>query len=613
MRDNISFKIVCSAGGFMAKNKTVKSAKLIGVILVLASMAFATPKDTFKVFVKFSGDIGFESFKITAVPHSSFPGTGGTVTTMGPTALAYQNLPVFWTAKISISGNGYQISPQDTQIVDLMGNITLNITVKDTSRPSVKIGYQQTEVTISQSVTFYDSLKDNTGRIANLRNYFSTNNGITWDSLSYQQGLLNVSRLIFTGYPQSFIPTIPSDNFLLRTIAVDPFGLADTSIATFRVVYPLKTISIISPQGGDYLSSNTQKNISWSSSNDSGVVSRSIWFFNGKTWSLIDSSPATSAGDTYNWTTPNAGYSTCKVSVRVYDAVGGVSVGTSNSFTIHGLPVISVTAPNSGEIWSIKSTRVISWSGKSDSSFYHQIINHSIFLSSDSGMTWIPISTASGNPGTYSWNIPDSSGYLTNKSFIKITAQGLTGDSTSDISDIPFFVIGQPLFISPSVVSILPGSSFSYRLTYMTPGNPPSQALTVVSKPEWVNVSGDSLFGNSPVQLRTDTVKVTLKAGDLTTLFNLVIKLEMTSIESNVSIKENSFGIYTRAGKILCVLGAGAYAVSIFDLSGKTLFHQNAISVNKSHLPLPKLTLTVIVNLKQGGRELSKMVLPMGD
>jgi cytochrome c oxidase assembly protein Cox11 len=226
----------------MKTSKTTKTAaRAIGVILILTGMVYAQ-LDTFKITCKFMGDIGTNSFTVKATPISAFPGTGGSLSFVSNStnSVTFRNLPVFWTGKVSValsSGNyGFTITPPlDTQVLDIMSDITFTVTVQDTSRPEVKIGHLSgTTLNVNEPFTFYDSIMENTKNV-NIRHDYSFDSGKTWDSICYQQGV-PVSYLSYTGLLQTFTPTVASDNFMLRAIVTDRFhALADTDIVTLKV------------------------------------------------------------------------------------------------------------------------------------------------------------------------------------------------------------------------------------------------------------------------------------------------------------------------------------------------------------------------------------------
>ncbi|MGQ9854011.1 MAG: dockerin type I repeat-containing protein [Candidatus Oleimicrobiaceae bacterium] len=64
-------------------------------------------------------------------------------------------------------------------------------------------------------------------------------------------------------------------------------------------------------------------------------------------------------------------------------------------------PVITVTAPNGGERWTVNSTQNITWT-------YSDFVgNVKIEYSTDSGTSWSTVVASTSNTGSYSWRIPN--------------------------------------------------------------------------------------------------------------------------------------------------------------------------------------------------------------
>lgn len=230
---------------------TNKLARITGVVVLLLTGLVFGQADTFKITVLFAGDVG-NNFTVTATPKPSARG-GGTHT--GTTGFTFRNLSVFWAGQISVTGRGFSVTPKDTQIVSLMRHITITFTVRDTMRPSVKIGHLNgITINVNQPFPFYDSIQDNSERISTIRHEYSIDGGIIWDSVSFQQRIApNFFPVVsysypgginFIGYAQSFTPTVASDNFKLRAIVVDYFGRADTDAVTFKVVNTVSTLNL---------------------------------------------------------------------------------------------------------------------------------------------------------------------------------------------------------------------------------------------------------------------------------------------------------------------------------------------------------------------------------
>jgi len=99
-------------------------------------------------------------------------------------------------------------------------------------------------------------------------------------------------------------------------------------------------ISITAPQNGTVLKPGSKIDIQWSATDNTGVVSRSIYYSitNDSTWIKIDSS----SGNTgiYSWTIPNIQSSNFKIKITAYDAAGNFASIVSKPFSINSTRVI---------------------------------------------------------------------------------------------------------------------------------------------------------------------------------------------------------------------------------------------------------------------------------
>jgi hypothetical protein len=227
-------------------NMTAKSAaRVLGTVLVLTDLVFANPWDTLQITVKFLGDVGTNSFTVTATPQKAcptceMPTGGGTKTFVSNSAnsVSFTNCSGGWTGKVSITpstGNyGFLITPKDTSFRGLETHATFIVNVTDTSKPVVKLSpLSGTTINVNEPFTFYDSIKDNTFEVKSIQHSYSIDSGKTWDSipgLPYQEGYFPIMN-----YSQTFTPAVASDNFMLRAIVTDRFALADTDIVTLKV------------------------------------------------------------------------------------------------------------------------------------------------------------------------------------------------------------------------------------------------------------------------------------------------------------------------------------------------------------------------------------------
>jgi len=96
------------------------------------------------------------------------------------------------------------------------------------------------------------------------------------------------------------------------------------------------TITISAPAANAVLKSGTVQDVTWSASDNVGVVSRAIKLStnNGTSYSLLDSASCSSGTGTYKWTVPAQNASQCIIKIAVYDAARNTKITTSGVFKI---------------------------------------------------------------------------------------------------------------------------------------------------------------------------------------------------------------------------------------------------------------------------------------
>ena len=121
-------------------------------------------------------------------------------------------------------------------------------------------------------------------------------------------------------------------------------------------------------------------------------------------------------------------------SPQTYSLVASLQMGAGDSQP----PVVTVTAPNGGEIWDIGSTYDITWTATDNIG----VTSISILLSRDGGIAYPEtLATGEANDGVYPWFVEGESS-LTAR--IKVIAYDAASNSASDASDGDF-VIYDPL------------------------------------------------------------------------------------------------------------------------------------------------------------------------
>ncbi len=98
-------------------------------------------------------------------------------------------------------------------------------------------------------------------------------------------------------------------------------------------------VEVTSPSAGQELTAGTVENITWTATDNVGVVSRAIYLStDGSTWKLVDS--ADNNTGTYSWTVPNDVSNNCKIKVIAYDEIGNAGEDESDAFSIGATNII---------------------------------------------------------------------------------------------------------------------------------------------------------------------------------------------------------------------------------------------------------------------------------
>ena len=92
-------------------------------------------------------------------------------------------------------------------------------------------------------------------------------------------------------------------------------------------------VTVTAPSAGQILTQGATFNITWTATDNVGVVCRAIYFDSGlRDWELVDS--AAGSTGTYGWTVPDIESADCKIMINAYDAAGNVGTQETGTFTI---------------------------------------------------------------------------------------------------------------------------------------------------------------------------------------------------------------------------------------------------------------------------------------
>ena len=341
--------------------------------------------------------------------------------------------------------------------------------------------------------------------------YYSTNNGQSWNYLSYTSS---------TSYSWSQVADVTtSNNCLIKVQDYNNANVKDSSDLTFTLIKN-NDIIITSPNGGESWEVGTSKTISWVTEPTSTRFYTYYSTNGGSTWNSINSYTYS----TYiNWTIPNSPSTSSLVRVVDYDnsCIQDVS---NTTFTIAPpQPYITVSYPNSNLTTYANNSINIQWtSGYLSSSFVK------IEFTSDAGATWSTVVTPTENDGSYNWTLPNI-----NSLNCKFRISEYNNPAVYDMSDIAFKIV--PPFItvtSPNGGEQWKGCS-AKSITWTSGGTSGSFALyySVNNGNTWnflVNSSSSSYSWS--------------QVADVTTSNNCMIKVQDYN---NANIKDSSDVVFT--------------------------------------------------------------------
>ena len=161
-------------------------------------------------------------------------------------------------------------------------------------------------------------------------------------------------------------------------------------------------ITLLVPNGGDVLPSGGIYAICWNSSSPA-VKFELQYTKNGTDWTPIRTVTGLSC---ISWDVPvvTKNEKQCRVKVIAYDS-NNVKISEDISDKPFTIELLRVTSPNGGEILTSGNKWTIKWLA------YKTVkpVAKTKLQYTTNGTTWNPIKTLIGNPGSYSWKVPNVS------------------------------------------------------------------------------------------------------------------------------------------------------------------------------------------------------------
>jgi C1A family cysteine protease len=198
-------------------------------------------------------------------------------------------------------------------------------------------------------------------------------------------------------------------------------------------------VNLLDPDGGEFAPSGGTYPITWEAPGDAYAFNLFYSLNNGTTWDLF----ATVPGSTYDWPVPvvPSNKKTCRVKIEEIDG-GGSKVSEDRSSGPFTIEVVGLTSPNGGDLVPSEGSWEITWTTNSTIKDVNIV---KLYYTLDNGLTWKPLTTLPGNPGSYSWPVPFMAKDKT-KCKVKVVLKDGTGKVVgSDTSDFTFTITHGPI------------------------------------------------------------------------------------------------------------------------------------------------------------------------
>ncbi|MEM2874280.1 MAG: PGF-pre-PGF domain-containing protein [Candidatus Nanoarchaeia archaeon] len=261
------------------------------------------------------------------------------------------------------------------------------------------------------------------------------------------------------------------------------FGTAVNSSAVVINNSP-PLISTIYPNGGEKISGIITINASVSDADGQSDIQIVKFYYSnnsGSTFTLIGNDTIPSGGLyelTWNTSKVLDGKS-YRIKIEAFDnssaTVAKISASNFAVNNVNEAPVVTVIAPNGGEVWN--GSKSIKWNATDPDD---DTLTIDIYYKNSSDANWAIIKAEEFNTGSYTWNttsVPDGSTYL-----INVTAQDPGGYVVSDVSDNTFTIKN-----AVSGNNSSPGAGAAIPLIPTTPTNVTSAPLAEAIQEPLVN------------------------------------------------------------------------------------------------------------------------------
>lgn len=227
------------------------------------------------------------------------------------------------------------------------------------------------------------------------------------------------------------LTTPAATNYVVRITSLTNTDDTDLSNNMFSIT-PAPTVTVTSPNGGENWTIGTTHNISWTSTDLTGVLAiRLVNFSNGGMVTLATVSVPTGS---YSWTIGSSTLPGNSYRIRlVCFQVPEVADSSDAYFSISAAPAVNITSPNGGEHWFRGSSYPIQWSAVNVTGS----AKIELFRGTNATPTATVVSSTVITNGIQMWSIPTT---IPEADDYKIRISSLTNSSVYDMSN-DFFTI----------------------------------------------------------------------------------------------------------------------------------------------------------------------------
>jgi hypothetical protein len=258
------------------------------------------------------------------------------------------------------------------------------------------------------------------GSVTSVKLEYSIDNGQSWSAI-----------IANTENDGAFLWATPEANTSTALVRISDAGDGlpfDVGNATFSITS--ESLTLVSPNGGEFWSAGSQQIISWSSTASITTIRLEYSINGGVSWTTIVG--AASNIGSYNWVVPANG--TSAALVRVSDATDGNPADVSDGvFTIQVPNTVTLIKPNGGEVWLAGGMHEINWTSTG------AVNDIKIEYTINDGANWTTVTTSTNNDGSFTWNLP-----TVESTAARVRVSAVNAPAVFDMSDGVFVITANP-------------------------------------------------------------------------------------------------------------------------------------------------------------------------